>query len=101
MSTIDEIQDRCLATEEKRIAVTIDGFLHTCELQEPRMCWWEVAFHPDSLSKIPTRDSTIDEVNAMCMMTKEKRLWGYLSGFNYACSSAAPTPEDLGFTVLG
>jgi DUF3102 family protein len=100
-STIDEIQDRCLATQEKRIAVTIDGFLHTCELQEPRMGWWKVAFHPDSLSKIPTRDSTIDEVNAMCMMTKEKRLWGYLSGFNYACSSAAPTPEDLGFTVLG
>jgi hypothetical protein len=84
-STIDEILDRCLATKEKRIAVTIDGFLHTCELQNPRMGWWKKAFHPDGLTEIPTRDSTIDEVNAMCMMTTEKHLRGYLGGFDYEC----------------
>ena len=79
------MQDRCWASKGKRIAVTIDGFLHICELDESDRFWWEVALYPGDLSKIPTRVSTIDELHATCMMTMEKCLWGYIGGFNYRC----------------
>jgi Protein of unknown function (DUF3102) len=88
-STLDEIHDRCLAdciAPGKGIAITVDGFLHTCELQEPPWKpWWDVAFHPDSLSEILTKDTTIDELNALCMTTNERHIWGHIGKFNHSC----------------
>jgi Protein of unknown function (DUF3102) len=84
-STIDEMQDRCLASKEKRVTAMIDGFLHICEWDELGRSWWKAAFYPGDLSKIPNRFSTIDELHATCMITREKCVWGYIGSFNYRC----------------
>lgn len=84
-STLDEIHDRCMATKEKRLILSIDGFRHNCELVHPRVPWWKVEFHPKVLSKLPTADSTISELHAGCLMSNPLPLRGYIDGFQHTC----------------
>jgi hypothetical protein len=92
-STFDEIHDRCMATKEKRLVLSIDGFRHNCELVHPRVPWWKVEFHPKVLSKLPTADSTISELHAGCLMTNPPSLWGYIDGFQHRCERMCAVSE--------
>lgn len=86
-TTFDEMEDRCLASKELRIAATIDGFVHILEMTPDSLSrlWFEAASYPGGLSKIPTRFSTMDELQSACMATKEMCLYGYIGMFNYRC----------------
>jgi Protein of unknown function (DUF3102) len=84
-STLDEIHDRCMATKEKRLIVSIDGFRHSCELVHPLVPWWKVEFHPKVLSELSTAQSTVDELRTGCMLANNAHLWGYIDGFKHTC----------------
>ena len=92
-STLDEIHDRCMATKEKRLILSIDGFRHNCELVRPHVPWWKVEFHPKVLSKLPTADSTISELHAGCLMANPLPLRGYIDGFQHRCERMCAVSE--------